>query len=271
MNGRHSYIPGTRQQALIGGSPVADERELFSQFKPTWWDFVSARAWAKTVGAWQLDVEPILVTVSIFVVSAVVELVTDWDIGAANVMSSAKHAIGWIVVFWAWHLRNVVMAAIAIHNEQQATIADLETTLARQPRVSAALTAAGAGAFVAVGEAISVPPGHLALTGHAPSVVIAAPSLADRLIQFRIDGVKLRNEQVDATAFDAWKGRVDQWKSEVGDTVKGQINLADVARFITLDRVPVMDFKWACDKKHTKALRELSQRIQILLEIMAKL
>ena len=54
----------------------------------------------------------------------------------------------------------------------------------------------------------AIPPTTLA---YAPSVTVE--TLADRLIQFRIDGVKLRNERIAPEGFTEWKARVDQWKA----------------------------------------------------------
>jgi hypothetical protein len=221
-------------------------------------------------------VQTILFAVVLFFGST---LITAWVIGTGTATDNAEASLltglCWIVLFLCWYGWNVLQSARDIQDEQLARIENLEVALASTPRARRELSmAAMPGTYAVAGSDASVqhvggatiPSGAVLYPGS-----VVAESLADRLIQFRIDGVKLRNETIQPEGFQEWKGRVDQWKANVIDAIKAQANLADVARFITLDRVPIVSFIWATDKRHTKALRELSRRIEILLEIMGKL
>jgi hypothetical protein len=248
---------------------------IFDSFKPSWWDAVSSRAMDRTFGALSLGMEPLLFSVFVFlVVTAVSFVTTGLDATSKDFFDSLRNGVVFAVVFLGWYALNAFRSARDIYEEQQATIIDLETALARRVVLTGVGAAAGTSTAIGVSAPVvtSPPSGDIALQGRAPTLLVSDKSLADRLVQFRVDGVKLRNEIVKAEELDPWKARVSAWTDAVSLALKNpSVNIADRARFVTLESVPPLVFSWACNNKHNKHLANLTQRIRILLEIMAAL
>lgn len=97
--------------------------------------------------------------------------------------------------------------------------------------------------------------------------------LAEKLVELRKDGVKLRNRRlqkgntpdIDGLILTGWKDEVDAWEKRVLDTIRGQVSAADYGRFETLNTYPPMHFGWQINALHSQYLSMLSRRIDILL------
>lgn len=276
-------MPGAKLTSPRGGAEVcelANDRELFDSIRPGWWDFVSQRAWQRTVLGLGIGVQPVLFTVVVFVLSAVITLAAS---GIAATTVDVKTALvtgtAWAGVFFVWYASNIWRAAVGLHNEQSATIENLEIALANLSHMETKVQSIGVSATGDVGS-VAPSAASLAVTSHAPSLEISRPALAKELIDLRVDGVKLRNEIVTNDSLPGWIDRVDTWQHRAEDALEGgkqaeqgqgAISLADLARFITLDRVPLVRYSHAINQQHALELQCLSRRIEILLEIMAKL
>ena len=241
----------------LGVRSMADSGPMFRLFygNETWREAVVSRAW-ELYTAWPPHyMQPTLFACILFTLAVGFGLLTETDL-----VASLKQGVLWVVTFGSWFLIYVVLSAKDVYYKQVEKIEALETALANR----AALPLEPAGVTP------TPSPGQLLLQGHPPEAVIR-DALLESLIQLRIAGVKLRNEKFAVDQEDDWRRRVDQWKHDALNAIRHRANIADVARFEVLDRVPVMDFKWARGGRHRKTLRELSRRIEILLEIMAKI
>lgn len=95
--------------------------------------------------------------------------------------------------------------------------------------------------------------------------------LADKLVELRREGVKLRNRHLGKHGLDipGWEMEVDVWEKRVLETIKGQVAAKDYGRFETLDTYTAKVFGWQINSEHGRLLSMLSRRIEILLETMA--
>jgi hypothetical protein len=255
--------------------------ELFKSFQPKWWDEVSVRAWSRTLLGLQVDVQPALFTLAVLALSTIITAI---GIGVSkavlDLQSSLLAGLGWCAVFYLFLIRNMWKCANEIHEEHLTTIANLEATLSNSTTRDRTVQLTGVSAQGQIGNlSVVVDPEVLNLQGHAPTAVIT-PTPQEELIKLRVDGVKIRNERLAATTpaeYQAWLARVETWESRVDEALKRAhdlklITLADVARFGTLDKgIPMQRWAHAINPDHNNQLRYLSRRIDILLEIMAKM
>lgn len=211
---------------------------MFESTKPSYWALLHERAWAKTKEIIGFNVRTMLLTAgSVALGGSIHAWLRTTQAAIERISIGLLYTAAFAAIGVATYLVNVVRSAPAIHEEQQDEV----------KRLDDALNAYGKSA-----------------------------ELAEKLVAFRKEGVKLRNRRlekqrepsVDGLVLAGWQREVDEWEKQILATLKGQVSSADYGRFETLDTYPPMRFGWQINELHGQHLSMLSRRIQILLEIM---
>lgn len=205
---------------------------MFESTKPSYWALLHERASAKTKEILGFNVRTMLLTTgSLALGGGVHAWLRTTQAAVERISIGLLYTAAFVAIGVATYLVNVVRSAPAIHEEQQDEV----------KRLDDALNAYGKSA-----------------------------ELAEKLVEFRKEGVKLRNRWLEKQRepLAGWQREVDEWEKQVLATLKGQVSSADYGRFETLDTYPPMRFGWQINELHGQHLSMLSRRIQILLEIM---
>lgn len=213
---------------------------MFGHIEQTYWELVRRRAWILTKEFLGINFRTGAVSLACIAVGAILHTyLKDWNAAKDELVVTAIYFVPFAVAVVAAYLANLLRAGRILHDEQAAEIARHEDALNAYSRRA---------------------------------------DLAERLVEFRRDGVKLRNRplkksdklSLDGLQIAAWKMEVDAWEKSVLATIKGGVSAKDYGRFETLDSYAPMSFAWQINSVHGQYLAMLSRRIQILLEIMGQ-
>lgn len=211
---------------------------MFESTKPSYWALLHERGWAKTKELLGFNVRTMLLTAgSLALGGSIHAWLRTTQAAVERISIGLFYTAAFIAIGIVTYIVNVVRSAPAIHEEQQDEM----------KRLDDALNAYGKRA-----------------------------EFSAKLVEFRKDGVKLRNRRLekhsapslDGLVLAAWNSEVDAWEKEVLATIKGQVSAADYGRFETLNTYPPLHFAWQINGLHGQYLSMLSRRIDILLEIM---
>jgi hypothetical protein len=212
---------------------------MFEGGKPSYWSVLHERAWAKPKEILGFNLRTVLLGAgSLAVGGAIHACLRTTQAAVERISVGFAYTAGFAVIGVVTYIVNLIRAVPAIHEGQQDDIKRLDD----------------------------------ALNAYAKKT-----DLAEKLVELRKDGVKLRNRRLqkgntpatDGLMLAGWKDEVDAWEKRVLDTIRGQVSAADYGRFETLNTYPLMHFGWQINALHGRYLSMLSRRIDILLEIMA--
>lgn len=211
---------------------------MFESTKPSYWALLHERAWTKTKEILGFNVRTMLLTAgSLALGGSIHAWLRTTQAAVERISIGLFYTAAFMVIGIVTYIVNVVRCAPAIHEEQQDEVKRLDN----------------------------------ALNAYDKRAEFAA-----KLVEFRKEGVKLRNRRLEKSAVASiegltlagWEMEVDRWEKEVLAAIKGQVSAADYGRFETLDTFPPLHFAWQINGLHGKYLSMLSRRIDILLEIM---
>ena len=213
---------------------------MFKNLEQTYWEVLRGRAWILTKEFLGINLRTGAVSIACIGVGTILQTyLNNWNAARDKLVVTGIYFVPFLVAVVAVYLANLFRAGRTLHDEQAAEIARHEDALN-------------------------------AYSKHA--------DLAERLVEFRREGVKLRNRRLkksdkpslDGLQIAAWKIEVDTWQKSVLAAIKGQVSAKDYGRFETLDAYAPMSFGWQINSVHSQYLAMLSRRIQILLEIMGQ-
>lgn len=211
---------------------------MFEGTKPSYWSLLHERAWAKTKEILGFNVRTSLLTAgSLAVGGSLHAWLKTTQAAVERISLGLVYAVGFVAIGVLTYLVNFVRSVPAIHEEKQDEVKRLDDALNSYGKKT---------------------------------------ELAERLVEFRKEGVKLRNRRLekqsapslDGLVLAGWRDEVDAWEKKVLSTIKGQVSAADYGRFETLNTYPPLHFAWQINALHGQYLGMLSRRIDILLEIM---
>jgi hypothetical protein len=211
---------------------------MFESTKPSYWARLHERAWAKTKEILGFNVWTTLLTAAALALGGSIHAwLRTTQAAVERISIGLFYTAAFVVIGVVTYLVNIVRSAPAIHEEQQDEMKRLDD----------------------------------ALNAYSKSA-----QLAETLVEFRKQGVRLRNRRLekqsapslDGLVLAGWKDEVDAWEKKVLATIKGQVSAADYGRFETLNSYPPLHFALQINALHGQDLGMLSRRIDILLEIM---
>lgn len=211
---------------------------MFEAPRPSYWALLHDRAWAKTKEILGFNVRTMLLTVgSLALGGSLHAWLRTTEAAVEKISIGLVYTAAFAAIGIATYVANVVCAAPVIHEEQQDDVKRLDDALNAYSKKA---------------------------------------NLAEKLVDFRKEGVKLRNRRLkehdraslDGLEIAGWQREVDDWEKRVLAALKGQVSAADYGRFETLNTYPPMHFAWQINGEHGRHLSMLSRRIDILLEIM---